>query len=92
MSGDHIDLKLEILEAKTNSNTTSAATPQGDDPPPSVCARDCINRRPKKSTGITNRGPHLEMKYAIKINRSGKIKRKKWKLMLALCTVCLKFI
>lgn len=89
MSGDHIDLKSESLEAKTKSNTTNAANPQGDDPPFSVCTRE---RWPKNTTGSKNRGPHLEMKYEIKINKSGKIKRNKWKLMLALCTVDLKFM
>ncbi|GAU24981.1 hypothetical protein TSUD_312160 [Trifolium subterraneum] len=84
MSGDHIDLKLESLEAKIKSKTTNAAKPQGAEPPPSVRARDCTNCRPKKSAGSTNRGPHLEMKYAMKINKSGKIMRNKCKVMLAL--------
>lgn len=89
MSGDHIDLKSESLEAKTKSNTTNAAKPQGDDPPFSLWPRVC---RPKNTTGSKIRGPHLDTKYATKINKSGRIIRNKWKLMLALCTVALKFI
>lgn len=91
MSGDHMDLKLESLEAKTKSNNTNTATPQGDDPPP-ACTFDCSNRRPKSPTGSTSRGPHLERKYAVKINKSGKIKMNMWKLMVVVCTVDLKFI
>lgn len=60
MSGDHIDLKLERQKAKTKSNTTNAATPQGDPPPPPVCARAL--RKIDGGTGTTIRAPYLEMK------------------------------
>jgi len=58
MSGDHMDLKLERKEAKTISNTTNAATPQGK-PPPSVLSR--MPPRNGGGAGSTRRDPCLEM-------------------------------